>query len=160
VVTTAAITDATPAASYAHSPDRYWQSDADLPPMSRCRDIAAQLVDDNSDINVRLNVISSSEQPYIVLVVVVVVVVGGGGDGVAVAPALKEPVSLIQLMGRLSCYEPEETHMTVYAGPILATQQSNEVRQSTVGHITRQKRIHSVIQHSRRLSFCVVTAGT
>jgi len=52
------VTDATPAATYAHSADRYWQSDADVPDiyrnMSLCRDIASQLVDDNADINVRL----------------------------------------------------------------------------------------------------------
>jgi alkaline phosphatase len=47
VVSTAAITDASPAAFYAHVPDRNWQSDADLPPAARsagCLDIAAQLV--------------------------------------------------------------------------------------------------------------------
>ncbi|MEW6018476.1 MAG: alkaline phosphatase [Pseudomonadota bacterium] len=47
VVSTAALTDATPAALYAHSPDRNWQSDADLPPAAKaagCQDIAAQLV--------------------------------------------------------------------------------------------------------------------
>ena len=47
VVSTAAITDASPAAFYAHVPDRNWQSDADLPPAAReagCVDIAAQLV--------------------------------------------------------------------------------------------------------------------
>ncbi len=47
VVSTAAITDASPAAFYAHSPARSWQSDADLPAAAReagCVDIAAQLV--------------------------------------------------------------------------------------------------------------------
>jgi alkaline phosphatase len=47
VVSTAAITDASPAAFYAHVPDRNWQSDADLPQAARdagCVDIAAQLV--------------------------------------------------------------------------------------------------------------------
>ncbi|MDP1616749.1 alkaline phosphatase [Phenylobacterium sp.] len=47
VVSTAAITDATPAAFYAHAPDRNWQSDADMPAAAReagCVDIAAQLV--------------------------------------------------------------------------------------------------------------------
>ena len=57
VVTTTRITHATPANSYAHSADRNWESDRDVPNGYRykplCRDIAAQLVDDNSDINVR-----------------------------------------------------------------------------------------------------------
>lgn len=47
VVSTAAVTDASPAAFYAHVPDRNWQSDADLPPAAReagCVDIAAQLI--------------------------------------------------------------------------------------------------------------------
>jgi len=56
VVTNAAVTDATPAASYAHSAHRYWVSDADVPATDRhkplCRDIAAQLVLNNSDIHV------------------------------------------------------------------------------------------------------------
>lgn len=48
VVSTAAVTDATPAAVYAHSATRAWQSDSDLPPEAQaqgCRDIAGQLVD-------------------------------------------------------------------------------------------------------------------
>lgn len=47
VVSTAALTDASPAAFYAHSPDRNWQSDADMPAAAQeagCVDIAAQLV--------------------------------------------------------------------------------------------------------------------
>lgn len=47
VVTTARLTHATPAAAYAHLPDRGWESDADLPPEARaqgCVDIAAQLL--------------------------------------------------------------------------------------------------------------------
>lgn len=47
VVSTAALTDATPAAFYAHAPTRSWQSDVDMPPAARqagCVDIAAQLV--------------------------------------------------------------------------------------------------------------------
>ncbi|MDO8900159.1 MAG: alkaline phosphatase [Phenylobacterium sp.] len=47
VVSTAAITDASPAAFFAHSPDRNWQSDADMPAAAQaagCIDIAAQLV--------------------------------------------------------------------------------------------------------------------
>jgi alkaline phosphatase len=48
IVTTARITHATPAATYAHVPDRNWESDADLPAAAAaagCRDIAAQLVE-------------------------------------------------------------------------------------------------------------------
>ncbi len=47
VVSTAAITDASPAAFYAHVPARGWQSDVDMPAAAReagCADIAAQLV--------------------------------------------------------------------------------------------------------------------
>lgn len=47
VVTTTRITHATPAATYAHSPERNWESDADLPESARaagCRDIAQQLL--------------------------------------------------------------------------------------------------------------------
>jgi len=48
VVSTAAITDATPASLYAHSPSRHWQIDADLPPgaaAAGCIDIARQMLD-------------------------------------------------------------------------------------------------------------------
>ncbi|RTR37504.1 alkaline phosphatase [Shewanella canadensis] len=48
VVSTARITHATPAATYAHSPERNWESDADLPAeaiTNGCKDIAAQLLD-------------------------------------------------------------------------------------------------------------------
>ncbi len=48
IVTTARLTHATPAAVYAHSPDRNWENDADLPESARlagCRDIAQQLLD-------------------------------------------------------------------------------------------------------------------
>ncbi len=48
VVTTTRITHATPAATFSHSADRNWESDADLPDAARqagCRDIARQLVD-------------------------------------------------------------------------------------------------------------------
>jgi len=57
VVTTTRVTHATPSSGYAYSADRDWESDADVPEIHRnkrlCRDIAAQLVDDNADINVR-----------------------------------------------------------------------------------------------------------
>ena len=48
IVTTARLTHATPAATYAHSPDRNWENDTDLPEaatMAGCRDIAQQLLD-------------------------------------------------------------------------------------------------------------------
>jgi alkaline phosphatase len=48
VVTTTTVTHATPAACYAHSPDRDWESDALLPEAARAagfRDIARQLVE-------------------------------------------------------------------------------------------------------------------
>jgi alkaline phosphatase len=48
VVTTARLTHATPAACYGHSPDREWESDADLPAEARAAgfpDLARQLVE-------------------------------------------------------------------------------------------------------------------
>ncbi len=48
VVSTARITHATPAATYAHAPDRNWEADTSMVPMARelgCVDIAAQLVE-------------------------------------------------------------------------------------------------------------------
>lgn len=48
LVTTTSITHATPAANYAHSIDRGWEDDANMPPEAReqgCRDIARQLVE-------------------------------------------------------------------------------------------------------------------
>jgi len=48
VVTTTRITHATPAATYAHSPDRNWEADVSTPPQAQalgCRDIARQLVE-------------------------------------------------------------------------------------------------------------------
>src|SRR5690606_27717766 len=48
IVTTARLTHATPAATYAHAPDRNWESDGLLPAQARaggCPDIASQLLD-------------------------------------------------------------------------------------------------------------------
>ena len=48
IISTARITHATPAATYAHTPDRDWENDAVLPPEAKaagCADIATQLVD-------------------------------------------------------------------------------------------------------------------
>jgi alkaline phosphatase len=48
VVSTARLTHATPAANYAHAPDRDWESDAKVPAGAAqlgCKDIASQLID-------------------------------------------------------------------------------------------------------------------
>src|SRR3546814_10985862 len=48
IFTTARLTHATPAATYAHVPNRNWESDASLPAAAReagCRDIASQFID-------------------------------------------------------------------------------------------------------------------
>src|SRR5690606_25554982 len=48
IVTTARLTHATPAATYAHVPNRSWESDASLPADARkagCHDIASQFID-------------------------------------------------------------------------------------------------------------------
>ncbi|WP_132999282.1 alkaline phosphatase [Luteimonas arsenica] len=48
IVTTARLTHATPAATYAHSPDRNWEHDASMPAAAReagCTDIASQFID-------------------------------------------------------------------------------------------------------------------
>lgn len=47
VVSTARITHATPAATYAHTANRDWEGDSDLPAGASVADIAAQLVDFN-----------------------------------------------------------------------------------------------------------------
>lgn len=54
VVTVTRLTHATPAATYAHSAHRNWESDADVSEAARgkCHDIAYQLVHNNSDIQV------------------------------------------------------------------------------------------------------------
>lgn len=52
IVTTTRLTHATPAAVYAHTPEREWESDADMPAQAQalgCRPIARQLVDFNAD---------------------------------------------------------------------------------------------------------------
>ena len=47
------MTHATPAGAYAHTAERYWESDGDASNKEvKCRDIAVQLVEDNWDINV------------------------------------------------------------------------------------------------------------
>ena len=55
IVTTARVTHATPAASYAHSPCRDWECSADIPAEEKaCKDIAWQLV--NSEENKKIKV--------------------------------------------------------------------------------------------------------
>lgn len=45
IVSTARLTHATPAATYAHSSNRDWETDSELPKDSKVKDIAAQLID-------------------------------------------------------------------------------------------------------------------
>ena len=54
VVTTARVTHASPAATYARSPDRNWERDSDMKDLpDKCvPDIATQLIKNNSNINV------------------------------------------------------------------------------------------------------------
>ncbi|KAL8622193.1 hypothetical protein ACOMHN_052995 [Nucella lapillus] len=59
LVTTSRVTHATPSALYAHTPERYWESDVDMEPASdlckaKVKDITRQLVEDNSFIKVIL----------------------------------------------------------------------------------------------------------
>ncbi|OWF46723.1 alkaline phosphatase, tissue-nonspecific isozyme-like [Mizuhopecten yessoensis] len=57
IVTTTRVTHATPAASYAHAADRGWEGDTELQVEEiegGCRDIAYQLIMNNSDVNVIL----------------------------------------------------------------------------------------------------------
>ena len=54
-VTTTRVTHATPAALYAHTPERDWEGDVDTVGISPdCMDISKQLIDENGDINVSL----------------------------------------------------------------------------------------------------------
>ncbi|OWF43155.1 Alkaline phosphatase, tissue-nonspecific isozyme [Mizuhopecten yessoensis] len=74
-VTTSRVTYATPAAAYAHSASRDWESDALITSITGgCKDIAYQLVYDNNDIQVRC----WSESPVIGLYACTLVVLGGG----------------------------------------------------------------------------------
>ncbi|NXN18519.1 PPBT protein, partial [Indicator maculatus] len=57
IVTTTRVTHATPSAAYAHSANRDWYSDGEMPPdalQGGCRDIARQLVENIPDIEVIL----------------------------------------------------------------------------------------------------------
>ena len=53
IVSTARLTHATPAATYAHTSERNWEDDANLPAGATVKDIAAQMID-NGDIQVAL----------------------------------------------------------------------------------------------------------
>jgi alkaline phosphatase len=57
VVTTARITHATPAATYAHSPCRDWEGIADVPAdvQGRCQDIAYQLINNVNNTKIRVS---------------------------------------------------------------------------------------------------------
>lgn len=55
IVTTTRVTHATPSAAYAHSANRDWYSDGEMPPDALeggCKDIARQLVENIPDIEV------------------------------------------------------------------------------------------------------------
>ena len=54
IVTTDAVVGASPSGAYAHTAYRNWRTDSELPPEAKgiCKDIAAQLVEDNLDIQV------------------------------------------------------------------------------------------------------------
>lgn len=57
VVSTARVTHATPAATYAKSPDRSWESDADIPHNQQgkgCEDIASQFIHYQDNLNTRM----------------------------------------------------------------------------------------------------------
>lgn len=57
LISTKTVTDASPSPVYAHSPDREWMSDQELPAEAvehGCVDIATQLVDNADFVNVAL----------------------------------------------------------------------------------------------------------
>lgn len=58
IVTTTRVNHATPSAAYAHSADRDWYSDNEMPPEALsqgCKDIAYQLIHNIRDIDVSVN---------------------------------------------------------------------------------------------------------
>ena len=65
-VTTTRVTHATPAALYAHTPDRDWEGDADMADLpeecSEIVDISKQLIDENSDIRVSIKTRRDSDE--------------------------------------------------------------------------------------------------
>ncbi|GBP74391.1 Alkaline phosphatase, tissue-nonspecific isozyme [Eumeta japonica] len=62
LVTTMRVTHATPAPLYAHSANRRWECEANMPKSSPCKDIARQLVEDEpgKNINVQYNARNSA----------------------------------------------------------------------------------------------------
>ena len=54
IITTARLSHPSPAAAYAHQCERNWETDQDLDPADggRCKDSAAQLIDNNGYIQV------------------------------------------------------------------------------------------------------------
>ena len=59
-MTTARITHASPACTYAHAADRGWEADSDLTEEAKtngCKDIAAQLIDDPRNQNIRVCIV-------------------------------------------------------------------------------------------------------
>ena len=73
IVTTTRVTHATPAATYAKSPDRDWEDPSEMPVQAikdGCEDIASQLIDYQSNINARYMGANSNG---------IEVVMGGGG---------------------------------------------------------------------------------
>ena len=70
MVTTARLTHATPAAAYAHSPTRKWESDRQLirdGVAENCTDIAYQLVYDHNYIQVCDNIYIGQHHPLYVI---------------------------------------------------------------------------------------------
>ena len=58
LVSTARITHATPGALYAHTPERNWESDRDIPSSeSACKDIAMQFIENIADIQASKSVL-------------------------------------------------------------------------------------------------------
>lgn len=67
VITNTRITHATPASAYAHSVNRYWESDADIPQEARdecddLEDIASQLITKNPNIQARADLLLNTIQ--------------------------------------------------------------------------------------------------
>ena len=58
IVTTDSLVGASPAGAYAHTAQRDWRSDGEMPEEAKehCKDIARQLVEDNLDIQVKVAV--------------------------------------------------------------------------------------------------------
>ena len=56
LVSTATVTHASPAPTYAHASDRNWEADSDLPDdaVGVCKDIAAQLLDNHLNDQIRV----------------------------------------------------------------------------------------------------------